>query len=327
MNRSGFEEIAVERLSRRWGAKMTPDAARREAEEALRLGIRVLVPEDPEYPSEFLVLPDAPQVLFVRGTFKNGAKRIAVVGTRRPTLGGARNARYFAAALAAEGVQVVSGLARGIDTAAHEGALEMGQTIAILGSGLLNIYPPENQKLADRIAENGALISEFGLHDGPDHFHFPMRNRLISGLSRGVLIVEAPRKSGALITVDTALAQGKDVYVVPGNIASPHSAGSNELLKQGAACVTRPDDILYEAGWIQDPTEGLPQAFESDAVAKLLTEEPRGVDEMAAASGMPIPGLLARLAQLESLGLAAQPRPGCYVLNRSRRALAGQRAG
>lgn len=203
---------------------------------------------DEGYPSLLRSIRNPPPVLYFRGVLKE-AESIAIVGTRRPTQYGRRIAREFARELALSGFCVVSGLARGIDSEAHRGALEgEGLTYAVLGSGLLRIYPPEMKGLAEEIAENGALISEYPLLTPPLSQNFPRRNRIISGLSRGVLVVEAPVKSGAMITVSYALDQGRDVFAVPGSIYSPQSEGPNLLIQQGAKPVMTAGDLMEEYG-------------------------------------------------------------------------------
>ncbi len=203
---------------------------------------------DEEYPSFLREIDSPPPVLYFKGDLPEGLG-LAVVGTRRPTPYGRRIARDFSKKLASSGIVIVSGLARGIDSEAHKGALEgKGKTYAVLGSGLLNIYPPELKGLANNVALNGALISEFSLLSPPVPQNFPRRNRIISGLSRGVLVVEAPLKSGAMITASFALDQGRDVYAVPGSVFSSKSEGPNLLIQEGAKPILKPEDLLEEFG-------------------------------------------------------------------------------
>ena len=203
---------------------------------------------DSRYPEELKTIYDAPMVLYVKGVLPvKGVPAVSIVGSRKASIYGIRMAKNIAAGLSKAGVIVVSGMALGIDSAAHEGALsEDGATIAVLGGGLSRIYPPQNRKMADRIAKKGAILSEYPMEMSPKPEYFPMRNRIISGLSRAVLVVEAGEKSGALITADSALEQGRDVFAVPGNADSERSYGTNTLLKQGAKLVTSALDILEE---------------------------------------------------------------------------------
>ena len=224
---------------------------RRRAEKELRLcrraGVRPLAWPDPDYPAVLRELPDPPPILYVRGRLPHRALRVAVVGSRTPTTYGRRIAAGLASGLAARGVEVVSGGARGIDTLAHRGALEArGATVAVLGSGLGEPYPEENTALFGEIAEKGAVVSEFPMRKRPDPGHFPRRNRLISALSAAVVVVEAAERSGSLITAGFALDQGREVLAVPGPVSSPKSTGCNRLIQQGAKLVQNIDDILEE---------------------------------------------------------------------------------
>ncbi len=211
--------------------------------------IEVVTIADSDYPESLRQIPDPPLVLYFKGKSDWTGFNFAIVGSRKASLYGLSVAEKFAQQLAALGVVIVSGMARGIDTASHKGALKAkGATLAVLGSGLLNIYPPENESLAEKIAESGAVISEFPLNTPPLRENFPRRNRIVSGLARGVLVVEAAERSGALITADLALDQGKDVFAVPGKVDSPTSLGANHLIKQGAKLVNSIEDILEEYG-------------------------------------------------------------------------------
>ena len=222
-------------------------------EEALRRAdIRLSVPGDGVFPELLTRIEDPPELLFYQGVLKADETRaIAMVGSRRETRYGREQAFAIARDLAAQGVTIVSGLARGIDTAAHLGALEAGgRTIAILGSGLKNIYPQENAALAERIIKSGgALISEFAPKAEPLAYRFPVRNRLVSGLSHGVLLGDAREKSGTLITVGHALAQGREVFALPGPVDAPGSAVPHRLLREGAGLVTCANDLLEDLGW------------------------------------------------------------------------------
>ncbi|MEW6661229.1 MAG: DNA-processing protein DprA [Bacillota bacterium] len=205
--------------------------------------------EDETYPNMLKTIQDPPPVLFWRGNYLSNEKAIAIVGSRKATHYGKHVAETLARGLSVEGFLIVSGMARGIDTSAHLGALATdGLTTAVLGCGLDIVYPPENRELMERIQKQGAVVSEFPLGTRPESKNFPARNRIISGLSLGVVVVEAAEKSGALITVDYALDQGRDVFAVPGPITSPNSAGTNQLIKQGAKLVSCVQDIVEEYG-------------------------------------------------------------------------------
>jgi DNA processing protein len=215
---------------------------------AHRMGCRIVTQRDARYPAMLLQIPDPPPYLYVYGATAAFPACVAVVGSRHATSYGLSTTRRLSGDLAGRGVTVVSGLARGIDTAAHEGALQGGgTTVAVLGSGLANIYPQENQGLSRRIAaQGGAVVSEFPLQAGPDPHHFPQRNRIISGMSLGTVVVEATRRSGSLITARMALEQNREVFAVPGSVNSFKSMGTHSLIKEGAKLVTHVGDILEE---------------------------------------------------------------------------------
>ncbi len=232
------------------------------AEEELRLaekhGFEILPQNDSRYPVLLKQIPDPPLLLYVWGTLKEiDLLAVAIVGTRLCSPYGMIQAARFAAGIVSAGFTVVSGLAKGIDTAAHQGALRAkGRTIAVLGSGLLDVYPVENRKLAEKIASSGAVVSELPLRMRPDRQNFPKRNRIISGLSRAVLVVEAGNRSGALITASLALEQGREVFALPGPVDQEMSLGANNLLKEGAQIATAPEDILMAlAPTLPFPTE------------------------------------------------------------------------
>ncbi len=211
-------------------------------------GVKAISCIDENYPGNLKEIPDAPSVLYFKGTLnKDSDLSVALVGSRRASLYGLSMAEKLAGQLAALGITVVSGLARGIDTAAHQGALKAkGKTIAVLGNGLASVYPPENIKLFEEIAEKGAVLSEFPMTTPPSAFNFPRRNRIVSGLSLGVVVVEASSKSGALITSRCALEQGREVFAVPGKIDNPTAFGVNNLIKQGAKLISSVEDIIEE---------------------------------------------------------------------------------
>ncbi|HHW92303.1 MAG TPA: DNA-protecting protein DprA [Firmicutes bacterium] len=211
-------------------------------------GISLITLLDADYPNNLKDIIDPPPVLYILGQLKpRDSRSIAVVGSRRATPYGRATAERFGRELAELGFTVISGMARGIDTCAHRGCLAAGgRTIAVLGCGLDYVYPPENRTLMAKIAREGAVVTEFPLGTPPEAGHFPVRNRIISGLSQGVLVVEATATSGSLITVDWALEQGRDVFAVPGNINSPYSKGTNYLISQGARLVQGAQEIAAE---------------------------------------------------------------------------------
>lgn len=308
-------------------------AVAREIREAARLGVRLVPLADDRYPASIALLPDAPVILYSKGTLSRGVTGIAVVGSRRATAYGKRVAAGLAGGLAARGVEVVSGGARGIDTCAHVGALEAGgRTIAVLGSGFLHLYPPENEELFDRIAASGCVLSEFPLDAGPVPENFPRRNRLISGLSAAVVVVEATEKSGSLTTAGHALDQGREVLAVPGPVSSDQSAGCHRLIQQGAKLVQRIEDIVEELspmfagavapGAAPPPDRGpnlLGMDGDESAVLQLLTDpEPVHLDSIAQDAPFGIARLLAALFSLEARG-AVEQLPGRYYLSRLRK--------
>jgi len=245
LGRFGTEEVIGRILSADSGTELSAELRRAE-----RAGVQMITLLDEPYPGLLKNIPDPPPVLYVKGTLlKEDEAAIAVVGTRRATPYGLNAARQFGRSLAQCGITVVSGLAEGIDGAAHEGALEAkGRTLAVLGHGLHFLFPSRHLKLADRITESGALLSEFPMAAPGLKENFPRRNRVIAGLSLGVLVAEAPLKSGALITAREALEQGREVFAVPGSIFSDRSRGTHQLLKEGAKLAEDVRDILEELG-------------------------------------------------------------------------------
>ncbi|MGE5550300.1 MAG: DNA-processing protein DprA [Bacteroidota bacterium] len=269
----------------------------------------------PGYPRLLAKIPDPPPVLFVCGRLlSEDEAAVAIVGTRTPSPAGILTAESLAAGLACQGVTVVSGMARGIDTAAHRGALSAGgRTIAVLGSGLDVVYPRENADLYRRISENGAVISEFALGTRPVQMNFPARNRVISGLSLGVLVVEAANDSGSLITAGHALEQGRDVFAVPGPVDHEGSRGPHRLIKQGAKLVESVQDILNELSlpFLSEIEVAATKATEvltrdEERVLQFLGHEPRHVDLIVRDSGLASGAVGAALVMLEMKGLARQ---------------------
>ncbi len=303
-----------------------PAAAAGEIERAARQSIRILVRDDPEFPGILTQLPDPPPLLYVRGALRvEDRLAVAIVGSRRATPYGLEMARGLAAEIASAGVTVVSGLARGIDEAAHRGALEAGgRTLAFLGSGIDRIYPPESRRLAEAISLSGALLSEFPLGTAPTPGNFPVRNRLISGMTRGTLVVEAAARSGSLITARLALEQGRDVFAVPGNVTTRTAVGPNFLIKEGAKLVMRGRDVLEEIPGIilpQPSAAGGATAEDVEEVRILSLvppDDPVDLDRLAEAAGMSPGPLLAALLELEIKDRVRQ-LPGRRFIRRRRR--------
>lgn len=283
---------------------------------------RALVPGDAEFPPALTDLPGMPLILYVRGALTSADEQaVAVVGTRRATTYGREVTRRLTADLVAAGVTVVSGLARGIDAVAHQAALAAGgRTLAVLGSGPDVIYPAEHRRLADEIAESGALVTEYPPGTPPDAPNFPARNRLISALALGVVIVEAPARSGALITADFAAEQGRDVFAVPGSILGGGSDGAHALIRDGATLVTGAADVLealnLDRREAQASLRQLPLGDNDTerALIGLLSADPAHIDDLRRASGLPMPTLNAALTIMELKGLVRQAIPMGYVL-------------
>jgi DNA processing protein len=270
--------------------------------------VRLLALGEPGYPSWLATIHDPPHLLYLRGGLEPAdAEAVAVVGSRACTPYGKRVAERLAADLARAGITVISGLARGIDGCAHRGALQGGgRTVAVLAGGLARIYPPEHKDLATEVQAHGALLSETAMSQEPLPIMFPARNRLISGLARAVVVVEANERSGALITASHAAEQGRTVLAVPGPIDSPASAGTHALLRKGAVLVRSADDILEEvrgvAGAGQKPS-AKPHPPDLDGSQRriwdFLAEQPRHLDEMAQQLGLGVPELSGTLLSLE----------------------------
>jgi DNA processing protein len=273
------------------------------------LGGQVLLPDDPRFPPALREIPDPPTLLFAAGDLARlDGRAVAIVGSRGHTRYGAEVCRYLAGGAARGGITVVSGMARGIDALAHGAALDAGgTTVGILGNGLGVVYPSANRVLYDRVREHGVLLTEFPPGERPNAGSFQRRNRLISGLAKVTLVVEAREKSGALITVDCALAQGREVLAVPGPITSPVSVGCNRLIQSGAKPVLGLRDLLEEYG-VGLPAHAAPEAMtdlspEERAALDILRDEPRHADEVAEALALGAPETLAALTSLELRGL------------------------
>jgi DNA processing protein len=301
--------------------KATPLATGRQLVEACeRIGARILVPDDPEFPAPLRVIPEPPPVLFAMGDLGLLQRQaLAIVGSRDHSAYGQTVARAAAMLAARAGLVVVSGMARGLDAVAHASALDAGGgTVGVLGNGLGVIYPAANRALYQRVMEHGLLLSEFPPGERPHAGSFPRRNRLISGLARVTLVVEAAIGSGALITVDTALKQGREVMAVPGPITSPLSTGCNRLLRDGATPYLEPadlaqlyPDIVFPADQPRDPSAGpkpLPDSLSRAErnVAEALSAEPLSVDALVERVGGHVGQLLALLCALEVQGVVEQ---------------------
>jgi DNA processing protein len=303
--------------------------AEKELEKAAQAGCALVAFDSEDYPPLLKQIPDAPLLLYVRGDVKVLSQfAVAMVGTRRPSAYGSSVAHRLAHDLAQRQLVVVSGLARGVDSASHRGALEAkGKTVAVLGSGIDVIYPRENKRLAEEIARSGAVISEFPLGTGPTPENFPIRNRIISGLSLGVVVVEAAEYSGSLITARLALEQNREVFAVPGNITSAQSFGPNHLIKQGAKLVDQwmdvleefPADVRMQLMPPLEASEGAPLGAPTATLfAASLTPEQKAVfnvlhadqtlfiDDIVLAAHIPQPRVLGALLELEMNGLIRQ---------------------
>lgn len=328
---AGAEDLlAVEGMSPRLvaglrqAAQPSEKAGQRELDQALRMGCQIVTQADARYPELLLQIADPPPYLYVVGDTAAFAACVAMVGSRHATSYGLTTTRRLSADIARQGITVVSGLARGIDTAAHEGALQgSGRTVAVLGSGLSRIYPQENRDLCRRIVDGGgAVISEFPPEAGPDPHHFPQRNRIISGMSLGTVVVEATQRSGSLITARLALEQNREVFAIPGSVNSFKSMGTHALIKEGAKLVTHVGDILEElpplatraaAAPLENESPRPPAApvlsKEAQAVLALLSPYPIHVDELTRQAAIDSGRVAGILLELELEGLVQQ-EPG-----------------
>jgi len=293
-------------------------------------GCRILIQSDPEYPELLRQIYDPPTVLYVRGDLRASDKNgVALVGSRMTTHYGIEMARKLAYQLAYLGVTVVSGGARGIDSAAHQGALTAkGRTIAVLGTGINLVTPPENAKLFEQIAENGALVTQFPFNRPGDKQSFPIRNRIVAGMTLGTLVVEANLTSGALITANFANEYGRQVFAVPGRIDSPRSKGCHDLIKKGAKLCEGAEDILSEFEYLFPPSNRAPSASEtgilpaltlSDSEQKVydtLSSEELGIDDVIRRSGLPSSTVSVALLSLEMKRIVRQLPGKMFVINR-----------
>ncbi len=274
--------------------------------------IHIVCPDMPSFPRLLKELPDPPSVLFMRGELKPCDQlAIAIVGTRGASHYGRSQAERFARSLARAGLTIVSGLARGIDAAAHRGALEaQGRTIAVLSSGVLDIYPPQHKELAEDIVQNGAIISEMPPFMKPKKGLFPQRNRLISGLALGTLVVEAAERSGALITARHAGEQGREVFAIPGMISTPASRGCHALIRDGAYLTQDPEDIIDQLGPLVQGVQITPEVEirhpaqlqlneQESIVLNAISLEPIDINQVVSLSGLPVSRVLSTLSVLE----------------------------
>ena len=289
---------------------------------AAAAGIGVIAWNDPRFPAALLTIPDTPPALWYRGDLDALHRpAIAIVGSRSASAVALEIAARLGADLAARGIVVVSGLARGVDSAAHRGAINGGRTVAVLGCGVDVTYPREHAALARDIAARGMVMSEFPPGTPPLPFHFPLRNRVISGLSRAVVVIEASEQSGSLITAACALDQGREVMAVPGNVLSGRNRGGHALIRDGAKIVETADDILEEFGWnstlVAAAPGGSTDSIETTCVDPILAVMRSGeayeLDALSAAAGITGVGLLPRLLELELQGLVQRVDGGRFM--------------
>lgn len=311
------ENLVANILKRRY--KIDPE---KELEKVISSGVRVILYDDPEYPALLKEIDYPPVFLYALGKkIPKDQFFMSVVGARSATQYGIRVSRDFSYRLAAMGIGIVSGMARGIDTHAHLGALKAGgYTVAVLGTGIDIIYPKENKEVFQNIKENGTIITEFSFGTPPEAKNFPARNRIISGMSKGVLVVEATKRSGSLITAYFALTQGREVFAVPGSIESVRSRGTHFLIKQGAKLVEEVEDILEEFGIEPSfKTDQKKQDFKLDSreekIYKCLSEYPVHIDEIIKNTGIDPAEVLSSLLKMEIKGLVRQ-MPGKLFIKR-----------
>lgn len=291
-----------------------------ELQRVLDAGVTVLTWDDPEYPPALRTIDRSPPVLFVRGSIlPQDELAVAIVGTRHASTYGREVAHTISSKLAERGITIVSGLALGVDAVAHRAALQAGgRTFAVLGSGVDQLYPWTNRQLGEDAIRSGAVISEYPLGAKPEARNFPPRNRIVSALSRAVVIVEAGERSGALITAEFAAEQGRELYAVPGNILNAGSVGCNNLIRQGANPLLSVDDLLEQlnigrAVAQRDARTSIPTEPDEASLLSHLTFEPRHMDEIVRSSGMTSSTVGGLLAIMELKGLVRQPSPMHFV--------------
>jgi DNA processing protein len=297
----------------------------REMERIQVEGARIVTLEDESYPVLLRKIEDPPPLLYVKGTLTSQDEwSVAVVGTRRASTYGREAASLIAGGLARSGITVVSGLARGIDSQAHRAALDSGgRTIAVLGCGIDVVYPPENVKLAQQVVRNGALVTEFALGTRPDARNFPPRNRIISGMTLGAVVVEAGQRSGANITAGYAAEQGREVFAVPGRITSPGSRGTNRLILDGASPVVEVKDVLEAlnlqmVGHHEAARDVVPDTEMEARILQYLSSDPVHLDDVGRQIGAPIHEISSALAMMELKGMVRQVGGMTYVVARER---------
>jgi DNA processing protein len=309
-----------QRLAVRIKSHKVSESIRADLNLAAKRGVRIITLCDPEYPRLLRHIADPPPFLYAKGGLTPQTPCIGVVGSRMATPYGRQSARRISADLAAGGLTIVSGMALGIDSAAHEGALRAGgRTVAVMGSGFERLYPPQNRKLAGAIAASGAVVSEFSMRTEPEAYNFPVRNRIISGMCVGVVVVEATRRSGSLITARLALEQNREVFAVPGSIHSFKSTGTHSLIKQGAKLVENARDIFDEIAamvpQIQNTRKKAPESAgpsrnglkaDESAVLQALSPYPVHIDELVRKTAMDPGKLSGLLLTLELRGLVQQ---------------------
>ena len=306
-----------------WRPRISLEA---EMEKLCRYGVKAITCNDPDYPSRLKEIYDYPPLLYVRGSLlPEDEWCLAVVGTRRATVYGRQVTEEITTDLAQSRITIVSGLAKGIDSIAHKSALTAGgRTVAVFACGLDIVYPGENTELARNIMQQGALISEYPLGTKPKPEHFPRRNRIMSGLSLGVLVIEAAESSGAMITAHLALEQNREVFAIPGSILSPASRGTNHLIQEGAKLVHNYTDILEELNLTTvahqiEMKEIIPSSDTETMLLKQLSAEPTHADEVCRSSNLPVSTVSSTLAMMELKGLIKQVAPMNYVLAREAR--------
>jgi DNA processing protein len=323
IKRAGLDSVALRAIGQ-WRDKISPDA---EMEKLERYKVKVLTCNDKDYPKRLKEIYDYPPVLYVKGLLlPEDDWCLAVVGTRRATVYGKQVTEEIVSDLARSKITIVSGLAKGIDTIAHRSALEVGgRTVAVFASGLDITYPAENERLARDIMEHGAILSEYPLGAKPRAENFPRRNRILSGLSLGVLVTEADEDSGALITARDALEQDREVFAIPGSILSPASRGTNRAIQMGEAKLVRAyTDILEELNLTTvarqiEMSEILPESETETLLINQLGAEPSHIDEVCRKSGLPTATVSSTLAMMELKGLVKQVGTMNYVLSREMR--------
>ena len=299
-----------------------PESLDSELEALEDRGVRIITIRDPDYPVNLKQIYDPPIVLYVRGSFRESDRfAVAIVGSRRASIYGRSMAERIAHDLAVRGIAVVSGGARGIDSEAHKGALSAGgRTVAVLGCGIDVDYPPENAELFNRIAESGAVVSEFPPGSQPEAWRFPGRNRIVSGLALGVLVIQAPSDSGALITSSYAAEQGRDVFALPGNVDDIRNEGCHALIRDGAVLVTSADDILEALGFLTTEERSPQVEMEMDSlsgnekkIVGILSLQPKHVDQIIQESELSVGDVTSALTMLEMNGIVKRVPGNAYV--------------